>query len=422
MAPRAPGDPPASPLLTRGFLALAGSYGLSTLGDAFRMVAVNVWLVETLGGSLGQRLGLVLLANVPGILCGGLAGVVADRSDRFAILLRTDVARIGVGLALAVAMGSGAPMPALLLVGLGNALGVLSSAASFAALSALVPTGAMLRANGLLESAQRVAQVAGPALAAVVLTAGGPVAAALVDSACFLASSLLLAGLRARMRAAPVSGPLPGGLGASLGASLGAGLASGLRMVRTDGRLPAFLAVSAAVAFLTACTSVALGPLATGVLGREPAAGQVLYGITGGAALAAAVLTTALGTERRAAPVLLVGVAALCLAQAALGATPGLPAAIVAAAVAAAASAPVTVAVSTLLKGTVRTDHLGRIAGIDRVVDDTAIVVGHVAALGGLAAADARLVLVGSAVAVLPLVVPALLRLRARPTARVGGR
>ncbi|OUE09414.1 hypothetical protein CMsap09_10760 [Clavibacter michiganensis] len=418
MAPRAPGDPPASPLLTRGFLALAGSYGVSTLGDAFRMVAVNVWLVETLGGSLGQRLGLVLLANVPGILCGGLAGVVADRSDRFAILLRTDVARIGVGLALAVAMGSGAPVPALLLVGIGNALGVLSSAASFAALSALVPTGAMLRANGLLESAQRVAQVAGPALAAVVLTAGGPVAAALVDSACFLASSLLLAGLRTRMRAARVAGPLPGGLGASLGA----GLASGLRMVRTDGRLPAFLAVSAAVAFLTACTSVALGPLATGVLGREPAAGQVLYGITGGAALAAAVLTTALGTERRAAPVLLVGVAALCLAQAALGAAPGLPAAIVAAAVAAAASAPVTVAVSTLLKGTVRTDHLGRIAGIDRVVDDTAIVVGHVAALGGLAAADARLVLVGSAVAVLPLVVPALLRLRARPTARAGGR
>jgi hypothetical protein len=188
-------------------------------------------------------------------------------------------------------------------------------------------------------------------------------------------------------------------------------------MVRDDGRLQAFLAVSAAVALLTACTSVALGPLVVGPLGRPEATGQLLYAITGGGALLAAVVTAALGTERRAARALVIGVAALCLAQAALGAAPGLPVAVVAAAVAAAASAPVTVAVSTLLKSTVRTDHLGRIAGLDRVVDDTAVVVGHVVALAGLAVADARAVLVASALLVLPLVVPAMRRLRAHPAA-----
>src|SRR5215210_6521491 len=95
-------DPVMSPVMPRGtaFRFFYGSFVASILGDAFRLLAVNVWIFEATEGSTTDRLVLILLGNVPGMLLGGVAGVLADRWDRFRILLTSAILRFVVGIGL----------------------------------------------------------------------------------------------------------------------------------------------------------------------------------------------------------------------------------------------------------------------------------------------------------------------------------
>jgi hypothetical protein len=73
------------------------------------------------------------------MLLGGISGVIADRYDKYSVLVAADLIRVAVGLGLAwCAVASNAPC-ALVLVALGNGAGVFFSSSSFALLPRLVP-------------------------------------------------------------------------------------------------------------------------------------------------------------------------------------------------------------------------------------------------------------------------------------------
>ena len=98
----------------------------AVLGDAFRLLAIDVWLFTATSGSIGVR------------LLGGLSGVIADRYDKYSILVTSDLARTVVGLGLAWCAVADQPAVALVLVAVGNALDVFFASSSLAVLHRLI--------------------------------------------------------------------------------------------------------------------------------------------------------------------------------------------------------------------------------------------------------------------------------------------
>jgi MFS family permease len=189
---------PAS-LRERGpFRLLFWGQALSVIGDRITPVAIAF---AVLGLGSATDLGIVLAAGgVPFLLFALAGGVWADRVGRRRVMLASDVVR-----ALSQAITA-----ALLLTGSAEVwmLAVLSfvygtSAAVFMpALVGLIPQTVsaprLQEANALLALTRSVANVAGPAVAGVIIAASGSGEAIAVDAGTFVISALCLARLRTR--------------------------------------------------------------------------------------------------------------------------------------------------------------------------------------------------------------------------------
>ena len=270
------------------FRAFYGSFVVSLLGDAFRLLAVNVWIFEATRGSATQRLVLVLLGNLPGLLLGGVSGVLADRWDAYRVLVASDLLRLGVGLGLAACAATSRPEVALALVAVGNGLGVFFTTSAFTVLPRLVDAEQLPRANGLFETSQWVVQVVGASLAALTLATAGAATAFVLDAGSFLASALLLVRLRTLLTGAPTAG--------TDGDSVGGGWRSfgaGVRLVVRSPQIRVLLLASYGVTFLAACTNFTLIFLVSESLGQGAATLGLLYSVNGAVAVAAAAATTA---------------------------------------------------------------------------------------------------------------------------------
>ena len=160
-------------------------------------VAIAFALLDSGGTPTG--LGIVFTANiVPMIafLLGG--GVLADRLGRRPVMLAADLARCGAQTVLAVAVALGYPrlwvfVAAAFAVGVGNAF--FQPALSGLPVQ-LVPRGRLGDANALLSAASPAAQVAGPALAGVLIAASSPAVVIAADAATYAASTIALTMLR----------------------------------------------------------------------------------------------------------------------------------------------------------------------------------------------------------------------------------
>ena len=65
---------------------------ISTIGDAFTMIAAGIYVFRETGSTL--QVGLMLIAtSVPTMLLGLFAGVFVDRFDRKKIMIGADIAR-----------------------------------------------------------------------------------------------------------------------------------------------------------------------------------------------------------------------------------------------------------------------------------------------------------------------------------------
>ncbi|WP_328899852.1 MFS transporter [Streptomyces sp. NBC_00441] len=396
------------------------SFLVSAMGDAFRLLAVNVWIFNATSGSTGARLLVVLLANLPGMLLGGLSGVVADRYDKYSVLIVSDLARTGVGLGLAWCALDSRTVPALVLIAVGNGVGVFFNSSSFSLLPRLVSAERLPRANGFMETGQWVVQIVGPSLAAITLATGSASLAFVVDSVSFVVSAVILRSLR-RVLKAP--GPLP--VDAEPGEDRKSGghwadFTDGVRIIWRSKDIRALLLASYGISFLTACTSYGLIFVVARTFALHASALGYIYSLNGAVAVIAAVLATALAKQAFLGRLMAVSMLGLCVAQVVMGVAPNIYVLGVGVAVSALANAPYNVSVTSLYMSRIPAAYLGRVEGIDTMIDNFISVCGFVAASVIVLWWDPQAIFLISAAVALPSLVLAFTQVAREGAARAG--
>ncbi|HEY2576549.1 MAG TPA: MFS transporter [Streptosporangiaceae bacterium] len=184
-------------LAERNFRRFYLGYATSLLGTAMSSVAIAFAVLESGGTATG--LGVVFAANIVPMVAFMLGGgVIADRLGRRPVMLAADVARCLAQGALAAAIILGRPqlwlfVVAAFVVGSGNAF--FQPALSGLTVQ-LAPRDRLGDANALFAMAQPAAQVAGPALAGLLIAVAAPATVIAVDGATYAVSALALSLLR----------------------------------------------------------------------------------------------------------------------------------------------------------------------------------------------------------------------------------
>lgn len=184
-------------LAGRDFRHFYVGYSASLLGTAMSSVAIAFAVLGN--GGTATDLGVVFAANIVPIIAFMLGGgAIADRLGRRPVMLAADVARCMAQGVLAATLQAGHPqlwlfVAAALVVGTGNAF----FQPALAGLPVqLAPHGRLGDANALLAVAEPAAQIAGPTLAGILITATNPAVVVAVDAASYAVSAVALAMLR----------------------------------------------------------------------------------------------------------------------------------------------------------------------------------------------------------------------------------
>jgi Na+/melibiose symporter-like transporter len=210
--------PPGLLWRDRGFAVFLAAQTLSVAGDSFALIALPL-LVLRATGSVAQMGLLTGVAGAAAIVAGIFAGSLADRLDRWRLMLGCDLARMVLyGLTpLAWAVD---PQVWLLYVILPvcAAIGMVFEVTYVTVIPALAGPDRITEANGLLYATAAAAGIAGPLLAGLVSGMFGPAGAVAVDAASFAVSAAGLLLVRRWQPARPGSGA-----GAADGAGAGRG-------------------------------------------------------------------------------------------------------------------------------------------------------------------------------------------------------
>lgn len=184
-------------LAERNFRRFYLGYATSLLGTAMSSVAIAFAVLES--GATATGLGVVFAANiVPMVMFMLGGGVIADRLGRRPVMLTADLARCLAQGALAAAIILGRPQLWLFVV----AAFVVGTGSAFfqPALNGLTvqiaPRDRLGDANALFAMAQPASQVAGPALAGLLIAAASPATVIAVDAGSYAVSALALSLLR----------------------------------------------------------------------------------------------------------------------------------------------------------------------------------------------------------------------------------
>lgn len=186
--------PQAKPGLGRDFLWMFTGQAMSMQGDGLANLAVLWWIAEETQ-SVTASASLALLATLPIIFLGPVAGVVVDRYSRRTLMMIADVVRaIGWGV-VAWSMIRGEMTLAVLLA----VAAVSATCRTFhrpalqASIAQLVPEQALNRANSLFQMAEAGANLIAPAVGgALVAWLGAGAAVAVSALTCAVAAATLL--------------------------------------------------------------------------------------------------------------------------------------------------------------------------------------------------------------------------------------
>ena len=262
-------------LAGRDFRRFYVGYSASLLGTAMSSVAIAFAVLGN--GGTATDLGIVSAANIVPMIAFMLAGgAIADRLGRRPVMLAADVARCAAQGVLAAALLAGHPrlwlfVTAAFVVGGGNAF----FQPALAGLPVqLAPADRLGDANALVAVAQPAAQIAGPALAGILIAATSPAMVIAVDAASYAVSAVALAMLHF-----PTAET-------SRSRSLLSDLAAGWAEFRAHSWLVASTIQFALFNLLTWGPYLVLGPvLARDYLGGASAWGAILACYGGGAVL-----------------------------------------------------------------------------------------------------------------------------------------
>jgi MFS family permease len=341
-------------------------------------------------------LGLTTAARVaPIVVFGPLGGVIADRFDRRAVMIASDVARAALMGLLALVAVAGLPT---ILVPVLAALATLASAPYPPCVAAstprLVDDADLPAANAARAAITPTCVVVGPALGAVLLLLGPPSVVFAVNAFTFVASALLVASIRGARTFRPDSrGEVPSVLAdLRAGAAALAGQRSAYRLVAAD--IACSLVYGAeTVLLLLVARRLGLGAdgygYLLGAVGLGGVAGAVLAGRLGQAADRPAALAIALLAVAAPLPLLAV--------------TSSVAVALVLALVGGVGALVVEVVVETGLQRSLPEDVLGRAYGFALPAALGGIVAGSLAAplLVALAGVGGALAILGAVVALL---------------------
>lgn len=358
-------------VLANGALArlLFGEF-VSSVGDWLYLVALLVVVYAEANDALA--LGVIGAARVlPYVLLSVPAGIAADRFDRRLILIATDVARGLIMLLIAAAVFLDAPVAVI--VGLAL-LATCFSAFFSPAIGAYLPTlvrdeSELGPANSAWSSLDNLAFFVGPAIAALLLTAGGLLAAFLLNALTFAVVAVVLLGLPSAGRRSlateddgSLPAPAPAGLRATLAPIRRPLLALGLMNV-VGGFVFGGLGV---MTVILAVDVFGAGEAGTGLLNSAIGVGGVI------GALGAGVLVL----RRRLGPPLVGGALLVGAGVALLGLVGSFPLALAAMAAAAAGALLVEIIGTTLFQRLVPDAVRGRTLGVMETVSVLAYAAG----------------------------------------------
>ena len=311
------------PLRSRDFRLLFAGETVSVLGDQFHFVAL-AWLALQLTGS-GLALGTVLMtAAIPRAVFMLVGGAFSDRFSPRSLMLVSNAIRAVVVAILAALVLSGTAELWHLYV-LAGTFGVVD-AFFYPALSTivpmLVPNRQLAPANALVQGAQQIMGLVGPALAGLMIALVDTGPAFVIDAASFGVAAvalLLIAGGRRHADAA-VAGDRPSMLSA---------IGGGVRAAWSDPAVRSIVLLTAAFNFaFTGPISVGLAFLADHRFDGGSAAFGLLFSAFGGGAVLGAIAAGSLPRVPRLGSILMVIAFALGIGLALIGLAPTLPVAL----------------------------------------------------------------------------------------------
>jgi NRE family putative nickel resistance protein-like MFS transporter len=172
---------------------------ISDAGSFVTFIALAVYVNKLTGSpaAVGLALGL---RSVPWFTIGPLAGVLADRLDRRAVMVTSNLVRAG----LVALLPFTTTLWQIYMIALASAaFGPLFRSARSALLPVVAPEQRLVPALAVMETTHQVLHTVGPALGGLVVLLVGARSAFFVDAASFVVATLFLLGLRPRGRPAP---------------------------------------------------------------------------------------------------------------------------------------------------------------------------------------------------------------------------
>lgn len=230
-----------SVLVDRDFRLLIVGSTASQMGDWLYNVALLVYVFGRTHSPTWVAAATVVRL-VPLVVLGPIGGLVADRFERVAVMVYSSMIQWAVMAGITIAVAHHMPaIVVIVLAGMNTAAATATRPASLAILPSMVGEAGLAPANALLHTVLDVSLVAGPALGAVLLAAGGPVTAFGFNALSFLLAAITLSAISQRF---------PGIDVAELQPKAWAMFVDGLRAVRDTRAVP----VLSFLAFLGAFT------------------------------------------------------------------------------------------------------------------------------------------------------------------------
>jgi len=338
--------------VSRDYRLLFTGNAVSYLGRQLTVVAIPFQVFTITGSSLA--VGMIGLATVVPLVTLSLAGgAIADAVDRRKLLLVTQLLSAATSAGLALNAGSSSPRlwPIYVLAALSAGLAGADQPARNAMIPNLVGRKLYPSAASLGQIQFQVGQVAGPALAGLIISQVSLAAAYWIDVASFGAAVLALVLIRPQP-------PEGGGTRASLSS-----IAEGLRYVRGRKLLVGtfLIDINAMVFGMPRALFPALG---TGFFGGGAATVGLLYAAPGAGALIGALFTGWVGGVRRQGRAVIIAVIVWGAAIAVFGLVPWLPVGLFMLALAGAADVVSAVFRNTILQLSVPDGLRGRLSSV----------------------------------------------------------
>jgi MFS family permease len=181
-----------------GYLAFWSAYTVSGFGTYITTLALQVLVLDVLGGT-AIDVGLLNAARwLPYLFFGLLAGALVDRRPRKPVLVGTDLARGILLLSIPVLYAAGLLNLVVLIVFVAffGVFSLFGDAASQSFLPRIVARQDLLAAHARADQSDAVAQTSGPLLAGGLVTLLGAPFAVLADALSYLFSALAISRVR----------------------------------------------------------------------------------------------------------------------------------------------------------------------------------------------------------------------------------